>query len=318
MNTKKSSEPAYRVKGVDLLFNASNDSPYELLALSSIHLSSKQPRRYFEPDAMESLIKSIKSKGILQPILVRHRGVNQYEVVAGERRYRAAKEVGLQAVPVVIKDLSDEETFEIALLENLQREDLNPVEETEGILDLLSLKLNRPREAIISLLHLVSHADRESANNIIHSPEWQQVKEIFSTVGKLTPNSFRTNRLPLLNLPQDILEYLRQGKIEYTKAKEIARVKDELQRQSLLLAAITEKLSLSQIKDRIASIKVINAEVKSEGKLDYQSRLKTISAKAKKIERWKDARKKKKFEKLLAEIENLLAEDDVQEVRSGE
>lgn len=310
MNIKKSLEPAYKVKGVDLLFHASNGSPYELIALSSIHLSSKQPRRYFDPDAMESLIKSIKSKGILQPILVRSKGVNNYEVVAGERRYRAAKEVGLQNVPVFIKDLSDEETFEIALLENLQREDLNPVEETEGILDLLSLKLNRSREAIISLLHLASHADRESANNVIHSPEWQQIEEIFSIVGKLTPNSFRTNRLPLLNLPQDTLEYLRQGKIEYTKAKEIARVKDGLQRQSLLLEAMTKKLSLSQIKERIANLKIVNVEAESEGKLAYQSRLKAISAKAKKAENWKDAKKKKRFEKLLAEIENLLTEDD--------
>ncbi|MFH7026660.1 MAG: ParB/RepB/Spo0J family partition protein [Heteroscytonema crispum UTEX LB 1556] len=312
MNSKKSSEPAYKVKGVDLLFQASNDIPYESIPLSSIHLPSKQPRRYFDPEAMKALTASIKSKGILQPLLVRSHEQNQYELIAGERRYRAAKEAGLEQVPAIVKDLSDEETFEIALLENLQREDLNPVEETEGILDLLSLKLNQLRESIISLLHLVSHADRESANNVIRRPEWQQITEVFSVVGKLTPNSFRTNRLPLLNLPTNILECLRQGKIEYTKAKEIARVKDEVQRQALLLEAMTAHLSLSQIKERIASIKTTNAGAESGEKASYQSRLKAISAKAKKAEPWEDAKKKKKFDKLLAEMEKLLAEEEVQ------
>lgn len=309
MTSKKSSEPVYKVKGVDLLFQQSNEVPGESIPLSAIHLPSKQPRRYFDPEAMDALTASIRSKGVLQPLLVRPKGHNQYELVAGERRYRAAKEAGLEIVPVIIKDLSNEETFEIALLENLQREDLNPVEETEGILDLLSLKLNQSRESIISLFHTVSHTERESANNVIRSDEWKLVLEVFSVVGKFTPNSFRTNRLPLLNLPEDILSCLRQGNIEYTKAREIARVKDEAQREELLKEAITEKLSLSQIKERIASLKTSTASGKAAKSTLYQSRLKEISTKAKKAKVWDDPKKKQKFDKLLAEIEKLLAQE---------
>lgn len=309
MTNKKSSEPAYKVKGVDLLFLQKNETPLESVLLSAIHLPSKQPRRYFDLEAMEALTASIRQKGVLQPLLVRPKGQNQYELVAGERRYRAAKEAKLETVPVIIKDFSDEETFEIALVENLQREDLNPLEETEGILDLLSLKLNQSREAVISLFHVVSHPERESANNVIHSDEWKVVLEAFNIIGKFTPNSFRTNRLPLLNLPKDILEYLHQGKIEYTKAREIARIKDESQREELLTIAITEKLSLNQIKERIASIKTAVTKTKSEKSALYQNRLKAISVKAKKTKVWDDSKKTQKFDKLLAEIEKLLTEE---------
>ncbi|MBD2729615.1 ParB/RepB/Spo0J family partition protein [Nostoc sp. FACHB-892] len=309
MTNKKSSEPAYKVKGVDLLFLQKNETPLESVLLSAIHLPSKQPRRYFDLEAMEALTASIRQKGVLQPLLVRPKGQNQYELVAGERRYRAAKEARLETVPVIIKDFSDEETFEIALVENLQREDLNPLEETEGILDLLSLKLNQSREAVISLFHVVSHPERESANNVIHSDEWKVVLDVFNIIGKFTPNSFRTNRLPLLNLPKDILEYLRQGKIEYTKAREIARIKNNSQREELLTVAITEKLSLNQIKERIASIKTAVTKTTSEKSALYQSRLKAISTKAKKTKVWDDSKKTQKFDKLLAEIEKLLAEE---------
>ncbi len=310
MNHKKSSEPAYKVKGVDLLFSQSNEEGGSSIPLSAIILPPKQPRRYFEEEAMKMLTVSIKEKGILQPLLVRSIGQKQYELVAGERRYRAAKAAGLESVPVIVKDLTDEETSEIALLENLQREDLNPIEETEGILDLLSLKLNQPRESIISLLHLVSHQGRSSADNVIRSDEWNLVSSVFDTVGKFTPDSFRTNRLPLLNLPEDILECLRQGKIEYTKARVISHVKDEVLRLELLSDALNQKLSLSQIKERVKSIKIASTtSVKAKESLSYQSRLKVISAKTKKALVWDDSKKKQKFDKLLAEMEKLLAED---------
>ena len=87
---------------------------------------------------MQALVQSVKTDGILQPLLVRPLGEEKYELVAGERRYRAAKEVGLTEVPVIIGDLTQQQALRVALVENLQREDLNPVEETEGILQLLS------------------------------------------------------------------------------------------------------------------------------------------------------------------------------------
>jgi len=111
------------------------------ISIKEIHLPEQQPRRYFDPDALKELVNSIKEHGILQPLLVRPLSSGGYELVAGERRYRAAMESQLIEVPVVIRSLSNSEALSLSLIENLQREDLNPVEETEGILQLLSLHL---------------------------------------------------------------------------------------------------------------------------------------------------------------------------------
>jgi ParB family chromosome partitioning protein len=112
---------------------------------------SPQPRRRFEN--LEALAESIREKGVLQPLLVRPLGDGRYAIVAGERRYRAAKMAGLAEVPVRVLDLSEKEARLLALVENLQREDLNPYEETLGVLDLLSEELGKTREEVVALLH---------------------------------------------------------------------------------------------------------------------------------------------------------------------
>lgn len=135
---------------------AAAEDGVRMLSLEALRLPESQPRRYFDPRAMDELVGSIQRHGILQPLLVRPLGgdhTEQYEIVAGERRYRAAGEAGLSEVPVVIRKMGDEEAVQYALLENLQREDLNPVEETEGILRLLALGLKKDVEEVVSLLY---------------------------------------------------------------------------------------------------------------------------------------------------------------------
>ena len=126
---------------VDSLDSLFGTAVAELVPTKNIKTRS-QPRRYFDPAKQEQLVQSVKQHGILDPLLVRPMPKNQYELVAGERRYRAAVALNLELVPVVIKQLSDQEALQLALVENLQREELNPVEETEGILQLLSLHLD--------------------------------------------------------------------------------------------------------------------------------------------------------------------------------
>ena len=105
--------------------------PYKLCAVDTIRPNRHQPRRQFAPDEMAELAASIKAQGIIQPLLVRQ-DTTGYELVAGERRLRAAKMIGLSEVPVVIKDLSDAEMLEVSLVENIQREDFNPIEEADA------------------------------------------------------------------------------------------------------------------------------------------------------------------------------------------
>jgi len=311
MSRRTSDTEPYQIKGIDALFGNPSVTKVaaEVVLLSQLVLPSQQPRRYFEPQAMQDLVASVKQHGILQPLLVRRKEHDLYELVAGERRYRAAVEVGLTEVPVVIRDLTDEEAWQFALLENLQREDLNPVEETEGILQLLALKLNTTSESVINLLNQAAHPERPTVDNVIHTPEWQDVQEVFTTVGKLTPESFRTNRLPLLKMPDDVLNVLRQGRIEYTKARAIARLKDEEQRQALLEVAISENLSLTQIKERMKSIVAASSESNVSKPSSLKSRMDTAYRLVQKSDLWNDLKKQKRLEKLIAEMEALVSKE---------
>ncbi|MBD1862326.1 MULTISPECIES: ParB/RepB/Spo0J family partition protein [Trichocoleus] len=270
------------------------------IAIKKIRLPAKQPRRFFDPEKLEQLVESIKQHGILEPILVRSLPKGQYELVAGERRYRAAQLADLQEVPVVVRELSDQEAFQLALIENLQREDLNPIEETEGVLDLLTLKLKCSQDEVFDALTQMATAQKkgvELSGNV--SRRVEAIAEILESTIGLTPESFRTSRLPLLRLPVDVLEVLRQGRLEYTKARTIARLKNDQARQQLLEEAIAQNLPLMQIKERL---KTLTATTSHQPTLS--DRLVSVSRKVK--QGLDDPKKRKRMEKLLQQLESLV------------
>ncbi len=282
--------------------NSDNSPVCENIRLDQISPPRFQPRTYFDEQAMAELTASVQQYGILQPILVRPLGDEQYELVAGERRYKAAKAVGLTQVPVVVRKMSDIEAMQYALLENLQRENLNPVEETEGILQLLELNLKTDRSSIISLLNRMANQERNLTDNVIRKEDREAISSVFQSLGKLSPESFRTNRLPLLNLPGDILEAIRRGQIEYTKAKALSKVKEAELRTEILNQAITQSWSLRQIREYIKSR---HLPAKPQ---EVQARMEAIPKKMKKLKIWEDPEKWNKVEILLKELEILLVE----------
>jgi ParB family chromosome partitioning protein len=303
MSSKNQKPEVKRLKGLDSLFGE-EATPTQSLPTQAITLPEGQPRRYFDTKAIAELTESIKQHGILQPLLVRTLPDDKYELVAGERRYRAAIAAGLDEVPVVIRSLSDEDALALALIENLQRENLNPVEETEGILQLLALRLGTSKDEVVSLLYRMLNDSVRLTNNVISQPEAELVKEVFTNLGLMSWESFISNRLPLLKLPNDILEALRSGRIAYTKAKAISKIKDETERLTLLEEVIAQSLSLSQIRERLKQARSVpEAEKALKSRMDMTYR-RLLQAKF-----WDDSSKQKKLEKLLAQMEALLAED---------
>lgn len=274
-----------------------------MVPLDKIVMPSSQPRRYFDPRAMQALFESVKCDGILMPLLVRPVG-DKYELVAGERRYRAACVVGLTSVPATIREMSDSQAIQYALTENLQREDLNPVEETEGILDLLALRLETDRSGVISLLNLMAKVKRGLADNDVRPEEQLKVEEVFKSIGSMTPEAFRTHRLPLLNLTIDILDVLRSGSIEYTKAKEIAKIESLSDRASLLEEALAQNLSLSKIREWVKAYQPPS----ESGELT--KRMEDTYKKIKKSKVLDHPDKREKLKSLLAQMETLLLESE--------
>lgn len=276
-----------------------------LILISDISLPKQQPRRYFDPAKMLELKESISHHGILEPIIIR--AVNTgYELVAGERRFRAVKELGLEKIPAIIHQLTDEQAYEIALVENLQREDLNPVEETEAILQILSLRLAIPEKSVISNLYKMRVTPKSERDELL-SEISTKITSIFESLQTVKWESFVVNRLPLLNLPIEILESLRQGQIEYTKATAIATVKDADLRQSLLNETITKSLSLVQIKEKIRDLKAGQA---TEKPTTLKTRFVDCMQKLKKSPVWDDKKKQKSLEKLIAQIESLIDQEE--------
>jgi ParB family chromosome partitioning protein len=276
------------VTPLDVLFQDDAIPAAEFVAIDQIQVSD-QPRRYFDAEKQAQLTESVKQYGILEPLIVRSLNDGRYRLIAGERRYRAAKSAGLSEVPVVIREMNDTEALHISLIENLQRDDLNPLDETESILKLLSIRLNMDVQDVPMLLYQMKnaiektsekisekaafsngvskdsesknsesknspHQNTDSRNNGIpnlESSTGQKVDAVFNELGRMSWLSFTCNRLPLLRLDAQVLEALRQGKLAYTKAMAIARVKDEAARRLFLEQAITENLSLSEIRHRI-------------------------------------------------------------------
>ena len=286
--------------------DSSEVSSVQTLPLQKITLPSSQPRRYFDPQLLEELVNSVKQHGILQPLLVRPRETGEYELVAGERRYRAAKVAGLAEVPVVIRDLNDEQALQFALIENLQREDLNPIEETQGILHLLQLKLHYASvNEVKSLLYQMKRANDSQLNQeVFEQKDASSVILLFEQLGRQTWESFVKNRLPLLNLPEDILAVLQSGQIAYTKAKVIAQLKEVKQRQQLLTEAISDNLSVTVIKNKVKTLKGSSLSRETPGQ-----QIKEVTQKIRKLKPWqKDKKKWQRIQNYTQKIADILQE----------
>lgn len=305
--SKKDQPYTSKLKGVAALLGEREETNAAavLVPITSIRLPKQQPRRYFDPDKLEQLTSSVRNFGILEPLLVRRLHLDKYELVAGERRYRAAQKAGLTEIPVVIRELTDEEALQLALIENLQREDLNPVEETEAILQLLATQLGSNVEEIPPLLYRMQNEEKgKVTQNVLGNEEAELILTVFDSLGLMSWQSFVSSRLPLLNLPDDVLDALRIGQIAYTKAQAIARLKDAPQRQALLNDAIAQNLSLKEITQRIKQLKQPTAKPPS-----LKNRFQETLGRLQKAKFWNNPKKHKKLERLLLQMEALLDEE---------
>ena len=161
------SDPTKRIKKE--IENTKENSYDVLLDINLIEPNRNQPRKQFDEDSIEELADSIKQFGVIQPLVVKNKG-NYYEIIAGERRWRASKKAGLKKVPVIIRDFDDNEILKISLIENLQREDLNPIEEARAYLrlkeeyklkqDEIAASVSKSRTAITNTMRLLKLDDR--------------------------------------------------------------------------------------------------------------------------------------------------------------
>src|SRR5690625_5215990 len=209
-------------KGLDALIPSIDDSEDTIQEIS-IHAcrpNPYQPRKTFDEDAIEELKESILEYGIIQPLIVR-KSIKGYEIVVGERRYRAAKEAGLSEIPVVIKDLSDHRMMELALLENLQREDLTPIEEAQAY------------------------------NNLIQELKLTQ-EELSKRLGK--SRSHIANTVRLLSLPDQVIAYINNGELSMGHGRALLGLTDKAVITNLVQEIRNKKLNVRQVEKLVNQI----------------------------------------------------------------
>lgn len=225
------------------------------VAIEEIRYNRKQPRKYLDEDSLADLTASVRDKGVLEPIIVR-KAADGYELVAGERRTRAAQMAGLTEIPAIVVEIDDREALEVSIMENLQREDLNAVEETDAVLTLLELSLELSRTQVLHLLQELYNEERgRDPVSAFSARQKHLALSQFKRLGRFTPSSFVSNRVPILDFPQELLEGVRAGRLAFTKAQALARVEDGDARAALLEEAVAEELSLSQIRRRITELR---------------------------------------------------------------
>ncbi len=201
------------------------------LDISSIEPNKEQPRKTFEKEPLEELKNSIKQYGLLQPLVVRKVG-GKYEIIAGERRWRAAKEAKIKKVPCIIKEVDDTQALKLALIENIQRENLNPIEEAQAY------------------------------KTLIDEYDLTQ-EEVALALGK--SRSYIANTIRLLNLDNEIIEYISEGKITSGHGKVLLGIKDKRERLELAKGIVENKLNVRET-EKIASKakKKVSSKVKME------------------------------------------------------
>ncbi|MGB7998610.1 MAG: ParB/RepB/Spo0J family partition protein [Anaerobacillus sp.] len=222
-------------KGINAFFpSQSEDELVKEIPINELRPNPYQPRKSFSAEAIEELSESIKTFGVLQPLIVRQ-SIKGYEIVVGERRYRASLNAGLQTVPAVVKKLTDRKMMEIALIENLQRENLNPIEEAQAYQKLM-------KETDVTQ------------------------EELSKRLGKSRPHL--ANFLRLLQLPSEVQEYISEGKLTMGHGRAILGLKKKEGRKPLAERVLKEKLNVRQLENLITQL---NQNVSRETKKGVKS-----------------------------------------------
>ena len=236
-NTKGLGKGLSALLGDDVIAAKDERASSLLLPISQVESCSTQPRKSFEPEALSDLADSIRIHGIIQPLTVRKLQSGYYQIIAGERRWRAARLAGLQEVPVIVIEADDRKAAELAMIENLQREDLNPMEEAAGF------------QSLIESYHMTQ-------------------EEAAQRVGK--SRSAVTNALRLLGLTPSVRKLVEEGKLSAGHARALVPLSPSLQ-ESAANAIVSGGLSVRQTEALVKrlSAEKIEAQVKDPDEVDY-------------------------------------------------
>ena len=291
----------YMMQGVQAL--GGNDNAAAIwVAIDKIEPWENQPRQYFDEEKLQELASSFQTTGFRGALNVRSLSEGRYQIVAGERRWRAAKVAGLDKVRCLVNDCTDEEALQFGLVENLIREDLSKLEETQGLVDLIAVRLGLSPERVIHIIRTEGHTDaRRSASPSEHI---SSIIEILDGFG-IDLQTFRSKWLRTLDMPEDLKQAHLRDNLSYNKALQLARIENEAQRQALTAQTICKNLSL---RDLTVEVKRLLARDEKKRPEPLVTRIKKVTRSVQSKTIPKTGEKRKQLEKLIEELEQTLNE----------
>ena len=225
-------------KGISAFFpeeSIHNENAIEYIAVSKLIVNPFQPRKIFNEETLNELAESIKEHGIIQPIVVRKKD-RKYEIIAGERRFRAAKLAGLKEVPAIVKEMTEQQMMEVAILENLQREDLTPIEEAEAY------------------------------NSLIYNLKFTQ-EALAKRLGKSRPHI--ANHIRLLQLPEDVRNLMNEGVLSMGHGRALLGLKNKERITEVAKKVLTQNLNVRQLESLVQQLNEdVPHETKEKAKKD--------------------------------------------------
>ena len=277
------------------------NSHAQVLKVADIMVNAVQ-RRSHDAAGLERLAHSVKEADIIQPLVV-VQGETGFELLAGSRRLQAAQLAGLSEVPTLVLDVSPERFGLINAIENLQREDLNRVDEVDAVLQVLSSLLDIPLSDLSAYLHRLRRAHNGMSKgegvDAATAADLQRLESVWTTLSKDAWPSFVANKLAVLTLPQDLLEAVREGELPYSKAVALRKVKNPEARAELLSEIADSNLGVREVREK--------ARESVERQADDAARLAAETQQLAQTTRWRalDPDTRRRAAALLQELRNL-------------
>ncbi|MFG6107212.1 ParB/RepB/Spo0J family partition protein [Leptothoe sp. EHU-05/26/07-4] len=283
-----------------------NVSMEQWIAVANIQSGTLQPRQYFDESEIDSLAKNFRENGFKGILNVRPLDTERYELIAGERRWRAAKKAGIKKVLCLVNQFSDEEALQFSLIENIKRVDLSKLEETMAILRLIEMRYGLSQAQASKIIRTEGHPDKRSRCDVAPSQELQNIEAVLRSFD-IELQTFRTRNLRSLFLPNELIQAHLKGQISWSIALEMHKLKDTTVRQALLEEILNrESTSFRWVQQRVKALRAEVSEPIKQASVSLGHQLKVVAQQINKVEQQLNQDQRHQLETILQTLDDFL------------
>ena len=276
------------------------------ISVENIQPGKLQPRQYFDEAEINALADNFKENGFRGILNVRPLDSEHYELVAGQRRWQAAKKAGIGKVLCLVNQYSDEEALQFSLIENIKRVDLSKLEETTAILRLIEMRYGLSQAQASKIIRTEGHPDKRSRSDVPPSKELQNIEAVLQSFD-IELQTFRTRNLRSLSLPNELIQAHLKGQISWSIALEMHKLKDATVRQALLKEILTrESTSFRWVQQRVKVLKAEAPEPTKQPSVSLGRQLKFVAQQINKVEQQFNQEQRHQLETILQTLDEFL------------